>query len=220
MTEENPMELRPQTHEYLKYLTPEEAAKLLFLTFRFSQGDEKLQRNIMLWIHDVFPKYRIRNETHGQLDDLATNMATKYIFKSPTPRHVPNINDGVKGFQEKDIREQITVWSTSFESILDGDNNDYLRTNEILDNITYSLLLRDHKYLVERGGRPNQNKKMESQVISHALNHRPTGSPEFDLMFSKISENILKLRNSMVDSLTYPSMISLLEAIEKVHENH
>jgi hypothetical protein len=203
-----------KSQEKIKFLTTEETAKLLFLTFRFSQGDEKLQRYIINWIHGVFPQYKINRDTLGQINDMATTMATNYLYKSPIPRHATNINV----IEAKDIRDQISNWSNIFASILDGKINDYLRTSEILDNITNILILRDHKYLIARAGRPNQTRKMESQVISHALNHRPTGSQELDLMFSKIGENLIRIKEAAITEQEKPAILSRLEEIEKVHK--
>lgn len=201
-----------------KPLTVEYARKVLFLSYRYSQQNTRLQQRLFRYLHKIRPEWRIPNEDFKkELQSTALKQFSTFVIPKNglqlhplRGRHEPKENT----IDEADIASSIEAEISSMENVLNDippSNPDssyglewslglHLKsTQELIPNIVTDMLSRDGYYLLAEGGRDRagiknyspQSDRWSSHVIDYALKRNPAGLPEYNKLFSDVRAYIL-----------------------------
>ncbi|OGE15838.1 hypothetical protein A3F00_03335 [Candidatus Daviesbacteria bacterium RIFCSPHIGHO2_12_FULL_37_11] len=167
-----------------KALTSEYAAQLLYHSFRFSQGDFRMQRSLFSYIHELHPFWRIYSEQ----EEIIKNMLIK-----PFSMHTAGFRHIRVGIA--DLNRQLSGELKYFVDTLNENPNQdqYIYPYENAA-MAREFILRDYKFLCDIWGRtrlhPNPEVFTEDPFASffryYILEEQTTGLEEFDQMFSDI----------------------------------
>jgi hypothetical protein len=203
------------------FFTKEKAKKLLFLSFRFSQGSSPLQQLLFLWLHQRYPEWRIDEETAKQIEKESSHVFKKFLNGNNSPIHHTSATN-------EDIEDSLRVQINYMRDILEGKTLEEIMEETIknpIPDITYKIIYRDNLYY-DRGGRPgrrgtsedNSPTPLEDKYLSHfcyyGLQGHPTGSKEFDQLFKEVRDyaiTVVQEENMNID---------LFDAINQVIRNY
>ena len=205
----------------VKYLEPKKAAQLFLMSFRFSQGLPELQKTIFKYIHSKYPHYKIREQDEGDIITLTANLANKYIHHGKA-RHTKEqgYDDGVPNtpINIGEIKHEINIVMGLLFEIFNGDSINEDTTQEIAE----MSIKRDYQYLHGKLGRPGRShndtaNKFMSFVCEYCINHKSTGSEEYDTMWRDIYDTLMtKIKSGQLGiQLTHE-----LETVINVHNEH
>jgi hypothetical protein len=203
-------EIAPSTitaeHETHEKYEVNDAIRLIINSFRFSQGDELLQRDFLKQVGYL---------VHGKLDPETVRQAIE-----PTTTAVEKIVSNSKLHSKANpalAREEVE----SNANFLAENINDQQPSNNLSAT---SVIWRDYKFLIDREGRDRADTERRSpatdpylsQFVYYGLMAQTTGSPEYDQIFAeavKAYEEHVKPEHP-----DYKDMVNLL--IEKYLSNH
>jgi hypothetical protein len=216
--------------EAKKELTVENAAKLLFFSFRFSQGYPALQEYIIQWLSARFPDYRI-DSIFKEVEDKLIEMIRKFSLKTPSVHQKEvHTSEGRKKVSDPNVLDNevgnVMNWAkVYFAPQIDGNTNIYGVERHgikvLLAQITSAIIERDYLFLVEDGGRgrPREKGKFESHFISYVLNQKPTGCAEYDQMFKEAGVFIKQEENMPPSQRAFSAQtFEKLEKIKNIHK--
>ncbi len=169
-----------------EYLEPDRAFRLLFLSFKISQGSEDLQVDIFRWLHAQYPALRLSCETEQSLSSRAIPAFVTVVGNQRL--HDPK--------PEEEVQSQIAMTVAKLKGALEYFSNH--PTTALVPPITTEVLSRDYWYL--QHGRPRVNPGTTaatdpflSHVCHYGLLGNLTGSTEYDLLFGQIAEYLRSL---------------------------
>jgi hypothetical protein len=175
------------------YLEVKTGGRLLYDSFRFSQGNQNTQQMIFEWLHVNFPRYRIRMKDFEGIAFaggvpgeklIANEMHTQEAYESwPNKKKVP-INEENFSYE---IYRQLTNFKRSLEGLGPSPANDF-----ILHELLFGIIDSDYKFVIEEKGRPGKKDKFLSFLCAYILQAKSTGTKEYDLMFSQLREMIVR----------------------------
>ncbi len=220
----------------------EKISKLLFLSFRFSQGDNGVQRLIFRYLHKLHPDWRISDSSKDSIYNNLLEPVTKFVLpgkerstilhtdkkslSSPTKLTPEMI--GIVLQQEIDILQEILADTKPGEGHatiirLEWEMKYHLQPRvDLIDKVTGRIGEKDYDNLVDHSGRvrTNPNKdRWTSHLIDYALKGKATGVPEYDQMFAEIKDNLyltLKTNPSSHDS----TLIRLYDTAKTYNAHH
>jgi len=191
-------------------LTVEKATQLLFLSFRFSQGEPKLQFNIFVFLHHLRPDWKISRSMKKEIFDAAQPILHRFL--APKEIDEQNISNTALhttvSLTSLDNSHEATLFSELVDMKIAFD--DPVAENPI-EAIAESMIERDLYYLSERKGRPHTKQSYLSQVFYYGIDQHPTGAEEYDEMFRQVVDEI-----NNADSTT----LGNLQKIANVHYSH
>ena len=187
----------PRKSLALRIQTPEHLARLVFLSYRYSQGGIGVQSRLLLHVQDehhpdMFQEpliHDVKRHTHKLVGAFFMNQ----VVHPPLPytwdhspaedgeRSQANAYDDVEGVFEK------VLASTEDEEYAHD-----------ISSITRALVTMDLSYLLRMNGRadvndaPSKDREsypkdpFESQFISYAILGKSTTTPEYDLLFEQV----------------------------------
>ncbi len=164
-----------QTREW----TDEEAARLLFLSFKFSQGDMNTQTKIFAWLKVNYPERTLPENIEG-IKTKSTEVIKKF-FNHPKKLHTS------MGDNEADLDQTVNVgvvaelgaWQAVQKQEVIKETN-----AELVKLILENTIASDYKFLVSKNDvNPTRSMKGERHLVDYVLNLKPTGAPEFDELF-------------------------------------
>ncbi|MBP9748486.1 MAG: hypothetical protein KBD17_02605, partial [Candidatus Pacebacteria bacterium] len=112
----------PEAKPEIQELSVEHFSRLVFLSFRFSQGEPQLQRYILKWVSSAFPSYRITPANlelaYGRIKAMASNFVLKNRGPHTSTMDNQPITEDIVGKQVKDFSNALAeyLWGTSSES--------------------------------------------------------------------------------------------------------
>ena len=191
-------------------LTAEYAAKLLFHSFRFSQGSPGTQRLLFQFIHELHPDWRINVDMNEAVLARANNLVNNYMFKKggSNRRSVHALKTGFQDGQNKNIsksdtresiQDMLTIMADNLESYIPKDEDNIPK---LAHAIMLDIAESDGDYLLRDSNRrphvlaSDGNKKSPftdpwfSFICFYALEGNTTGISEFDELFAEISKVI------------------------------
>jgi hypothetical protein len=177
-------------------LAPEYAGRILFNSFRFSQGDPVLQHQIFAYLHEIRPNWRI-------------DVPQEEALKATAKKLHEHVAVGARPAGERAILHTM-IESTDFGSELDSAISWLKKTfsGEPIGHyngirfIVDKIITRDANYLLYTdGGRPRtfhrpdlEKSEMGDPWLSHAIYYgiegHTTGIPEYDQMFHELGDYI------------------------------
>ncbi|MBP7832835.1 MAG: hypothetical protein KA035_03630 [Candidatus Levybacteria bacterium] len=172
-------------------VNPSYAARLLFQTFKFSQGDQKLQTSLFAYIHALHPTWKFTQDDFNKTYTQSQSLVNDY-FLAQTKRGIVLHDLGHKKLNHEDMTTRmVATFSNQFES----------KTPEketVVKNIVKEMIHSDYGYIVERDGRdrsPEGDSPSYDKYLSHlcfyGLEGNKTGFREFDVLFQEIKSEIL-----------------------------
>ncbi len=186
-------------------LDAKKAGRLFFLSFKFSQGKQFIQRDIFSWLHQRYPAYRLNNTVKLQILE-AQNKITGSLIKNPATA------DSSKRLHHKpldeDLQEQTTVLVDVMQAILDNipsaevkmpyNENEFLPSSpHIVGDIAWAIIGRDLRFVqgrVRKNVNPlsADNDPYLSHICYYGLESHPTGTEEYDELFREIKAFLLE----------------------------
>lgn len=198
-------------HEQKSNLTAQHLARVLFYTFKFSQGSEPLQGKLMEFEHKLHPDWILTPELLSQTQELGKEMIARYFAPDEKGQNIKHLNVSwqIAGVLHKQLEH--------FQKVMAGSINPTSTLNTLAKDIARGVLRRDHFYLVIRNsGRPrvkNQDTfiyergqpsravelvdpdlaqnplydKYFSYFKHYILDGNPTGLEDFNLLFKMIN---------------------------------
>lgn len=180
--------------ESVEYLTPEKAAELLFLSFRFSQGDQETQAYIYEWIHMEHPYWKIKTNDINKISEILVPKITK-IASDPSE----SIHENV-GQDNYVFTEQLKKFTDCLQKHV------ILPKKTILHYLIYGITSKDNYHLCKKmiKGRKRKNTIVDSNTppvlhpfsshfVDFVIKQSSTGSPEYRAMFKQIGDEFKKL---------------------------
>ena len=171
-------------------LTPDYAARLIFWSYKLSQGNTGLQKEIFEYLHDVHPEWQVTNEMKQPIFEKTFEIANKYLNESSVSPHrldAEKITEDLKG--------QIELLVQFLEK-----NLKYERPKEhVLKGLKKSFIDSDFYFLEKE--RKSSPKKYKSYICDYILGHYKTSIPEYDKMLGELRPLILEdLKDTVTDS--------------------
>lgn len=203
-------------------LSKEKVVKLLFSSFRFSQGDINVQEKIFQWLHAQYPSYKV---SESNIDEIKKDLLkkTKSYVLSPKGHHTQvrktktETGDDIPidhGF----IRKQVDNEASKFYNMLNSQEN--ISIEQAVQEVARGIIEGDIMYLrsEEGGGRPNKLNPQMSQIVTYGLSAESTGVPEYNEMFKQVTDFVLnefaKLRNGEETTIPHNHLANLYIIIE------
>lgn len=229
MTREHEVLGQPETRP-TEALTLQQAEKLFFLSFRFSQGYGSLHGSIFDYLHFLHPDWNITEEFRHQLIEAANKHFSNFLHNKTISMH-KKISNGYKDALE-DAAENM---QKRFNQ-----QNDATPILPEMTSFVGWVVNRDYKYLVEPNreslryklGRPRENNPKParynpltdpflSHICWYGIEGNPTGAWEYDWMFANIKEGALRiLKIDQSDEVTKRIKTRLVNIISKYHATH
>ncbi len=195
-------------------LTPEYVGKLIFWSFKLSQGESELQLSLFHYLHTTNPDWKMSEEDFKLNFEKSSEMIKKY-FGMPKQE--------VKGSEPKTMNHQqlsgtdftLREELSTFQRILNNDGR-FQTKSRLLESIVLEFIQRDHKFMKE--GRFDGRKDL-SYTCDFIIQGSKTNVPDYDRMFVESRNalaNILK-----EEDLENEEVISkLIELVEKYNQNN
>jgi hypothetical protein len=187
------------------FLPDADTAKLLFLSFRFSQGFPDLQKEIFKYLHREHPEWKMRTDSKSAIIE-SLREKVQYVLKLQTHTRVDEAN--IASELENRL-QQMTVIINSEKKI---DESPICRT------IFTLMLQQDRKYLClsENNARPRLDPHADantfvdahfSHVCHFVIQGNPTGHPALDGMCTDLRGMLLFLLQRYKDKEEYLSAL-------------
>ena len=187
------------TQEQNGELTPEYAARLIFWSFKLSQGNTELHREIFEYIHSIQPQWRITGEMKDEIIQKSVEISNKYLNGSSASPHRVD--------QEKmrtEIKGQLELLTQFLEK-----NTKYERPKEhILQVLQASFIERDFNFI--KNGRKSSPDKYVSYICDYILKSKKTSIPEYDKMLADLKPLVIE---DLKDTVEDPRFFTSLEKI-------
>lgn len=225
-----------QTHSHLESvntdeadnLTEKRAKRLLFLSFKFSQGSKSLQLRLLEYLRAVHPDWRIDLELAQ--DILSTTVPAIQRYIDPTVSSTARIRHVQKDTlddvgNEGQTRGAINMMRGVFNDN-HGDAND--GAEHVIPNIINGIMERDSYYLqVGRPGRSDEaptasghDDQYLSQLCYYALGGHSTGDQDYDGMFQRIRAYIGEARPEEFEQAVRLRYSQLRWLVRTYNEHH
>lgn len=169
MTEQSPEQVLEQP------LTPEYAARLLFLSFKYSQGESDLQEAIFEYVRGLHPTWTVFPD-RGEIWGSVWPMIQRFMKGG---HHNPLETEHHEG--EDTLNEELGSMQVVFE------RGPTQGRDGLVAEVTGKIVEREIKYI---GGRPSatdQDRPFSSQLCVYGLLARDAGMTEYDEMFRDIA---------------------------------
>lgn len=172
----------------LEYLSPKHALEIFYASFKFSQGGPGLQKDMLQYIANQHPDWRMDDMTYQQVYDAFLKKATAYLAHTAQNNAKkivhPNFSDPVE--------TEVTNRLDEFRDIL---NNPRIPVS--LHEIMKTIIERDFRFLAdpksgEAMGRPRSDDRTKflSHICHYVMKGQSTGSAEFDALFRDVHQLI------------------------------
>lgn len=172
--------------------TPQELANLMFLSYRFSQGSNDTQRQMLLYIEDKFHPYFSKDPQYEEVMALTSKMVEAYYMKDALHPATPPANQEGEYVKSK---EQVDSSLRGLFGIFE-DRKDY-QYGPV--DIARSIINDDLRYLKQPGGRadsdgPNKGEidkyggdPYASYFVEYGILGKSTRSDEYNELFADAS---------------------------------
>lgn len=204
-----------------KPLTPEYAARLFFLSFRFSQGNTELQEMILDYIHFLHPQWRIDDQVRKEIEAKVAPAIKRYLLQEPRKFHIEAVSENGKDNIEEAIEEQVRYFLEIFQKSLGEDQ--WLNKEELLREVASEILSRDLHFLEQGRKRDNTNRitpatdKFLSHLCYYGFLGHSSGAEEYDQMFKDISSYFSEIKTSQEN---VPQVEDVRRVIKRWNETH
>jgi hypothetical protein len=231
------MEAADTTQEQPAPLTVNDAARLVYLSFRFSQRGGELQELFFHYMHLLHPAWRVSDGDLEQITAETTGRARR-LLSNPRMHAVEKQSHEVA---ETTVRMELS----NLGAYLDGQESVSMR--ERLEEpvgieqrkeataayITRLLLEMDEEYLIKRNGRPRgEREKLRpdtlqdpflSFIIHFALRGNETGHPFYTTLFADVRAVLQRLQHgervfgNLEDELCRQLLLQVIGAYNITH---
>lgn len=177
--------------------TPEHLARLVFLSYRYSQGGIGIQSRLLLHIRDQYQPGMFEEPLVQEVKQTTRKLVTAYFMNHTAHPPLPYTwEDTLPDNGERSPANAFDDVEGVFERVL-GATDDEVYAHDIL-SITRGLVSMDLSYLSRKNGRADVNDKpsndtkaypkdpFESQFISYSILGRSAMSPEYNQVFSQV----------------------------------
>jgi hypothetical protein len=186
----------PHTEGLHAIWTPETATKLLFLSFRHSQGSPELQRWLLDYVRSVSGQLLLPERWEAPIKRSLSKAISTYLDfsdkqNSAAPHHKPVSYDLLthEVYRSYESMQQALTRSTAL-----------FTQKDIVYMTTVDMLKRDRAFLIEQAGRPRaagmaagepfHSDASFSFIRYYALEHHATGLAVFDGLYQDIDDLI------------------------------
>jgi len=229
-------ESKPEKGEEDEPLTAEKASKLLFLSYRFSQGLPSLQKNIFRYIKVCHPEWRIDDALKEQIYERSEKIFIDYMKIAKGKGHASVAAGGADIDEEvikKDLSRELNEMSHIFSK--GAEDVDETLKHRVREDIAIGLITRDYEFLSREKGRPRSSDEQQgkgvhadpflSHLCYYGIEGHKTGSEEYDQMFSDVIGYIRTVKATQrgeIESLPLleRELPKLDEVIERYNETH
>lgn len=222
---EKSLDILKEHNEEEEVLTVEKAEKLLFLSFRFSQGDPQLQMYFFSWLQRMHPDWKIDEPMQAAINKHAKPHFEKFLQSKeikPNPLH-KKITE-VETPLELETNQMRVIFNQDINKLLSQEREmlEYVTSyNVLIKRIAQEIAARDKAYLLSQGGRERPlnvrptvaNDSWLSHLCYYALAGHSTGSEEYDQLFREI-------KNHVDGELTTERGEKFIEVIKAYNEKH
>ncbi|MBI5045217.1 MAG: cytidylate kinase family protein [Candidatus Levybacteria bacterium] len=169
-------------------LSPEHALDIFYASFKFSQGGPALQKDMLQYIANEHPEWRMGDDEYQQIFDAFLQKATAYLAHTAQNNAKKVIHPDFSDSIETETKERLD----EFRNILNSP-----RVPVSLHEIMKTIIEKDFRFLAdaksgEAVGRPRTDNGTTflSHICHYVMKGEATGSPEFDQMFEDIFDHI------------------------------
>jgi hypothetical protein len=196
-------ELTKGAHESgVEYLSEKEIAKLLWLSFKYSQGSSGTQRAIFKYLHQRHPVWRMDDSTREKVVKTLIPPAAKFIGEASTSHFPHGSSMYGEPTPEAEVETQLDLQLGDFQTYLSGglhpaDTVEPPDRAMVLTELAVGMADRDTKF--GDGMRPrkqegemngsayNPNKDaFLSHLVWYGFLNRPTEHKDYDQMFADV----------------------------------
>ncbi len=203
-------EIKKPLEAQLTGLTPDYAARILFQSYKHSQGLSGLQRDIFRYIHTIHPTWYMDNEQRKKVEELSEDRIIKY--RSSSLHSEADAND-------------IKSVLVDMQSALNYGEDEGRGRGSLVKEVTRCIVERDYASLKLRNGRPrqlpNQNNPATdpwlSFLVYYGLNGNTTHLPELDRMYSDVEKFVTGEGLESLDKKTQAQFAVVMEIYKQKH---
>ncbi len=180
------MRERPKQQEKKKQQpTAEHFARLLYYSFKFSQGDPDTQDIIFEYLHATNPGYSIKNGQHYTIISILFKKTKALILGSS--EHIKTRQDNSSVLKEQNIFAEVKLRLSNLrkaliKKVFEAD------LEKIIENLFNHIITLDYNFLNTSEGRHKVKDKWYSYFVHHVLLSKISGMEEYDRMFADIKE--------------------------------
>jgi hypothetical protein len=200
--------------------TTQETTKLVFNSFRFSQGDPTLQGDIADYIAATEPG-RLTAEGLEASREVMQQLAPKYIYEAGV--HTTELDPD-------EVRVEVEAVYDSFAAKVSQPKSAEA-LSEVVEQITIMAVDRDYSHLVRKDGRPERVRGTDqtgpaaphvSHIMRYACEGQTTGMPEYDRMFADVAAKLPGVwsRGEEFIDAEEPSVGAALREVARVYWQH
>lgn len=211
-------------------LTAQKAEKLLFLSYRFSQGGAYLQSYLFRWLHLANPGWKIDAEmqehTANQFGDHIKKFLGKGSYEHETS---PRFHSAIDTSEvQSSAQGELIDMRDFFNGSRTGDEGIPLKTKEeLITAIARAVISKDSIYLDKVEGRPrsHEGERMSaatdpflSHFVYYGLQGHSTGMKEYDELFVEIAACVREnIKNGTWTSESYPELFDVIRIYNEKH---
>lgn len=211
----------------------EKVSNLAYFSFKFSQGNNYLQKEIFEYLHILHPQLRIDDAKKQLISERTKKMVDKYLTHAPETAHGMNpkpkifhvsLSQGKPFASEKEMEK---IKEEELQKRMDQMQEAFNSTTTVqISSITIRIIDNDFLNLYERGGLKDRshpktdnsaNDPWASHICHYALNGNPTGIEEFNRMFQDVNNF---LRTQGTSNLSRETDSKLDNVIRIYNEKH
>lgn len=177
--------------ENVEKLTPRYASLVFFNSFRHSQGQTTIQKDIFSYLHIIRPEWKITQEDKAKTLEISQNMIFSFLYgKGHERKDGVTLHDSypTKDRAGIDIIDQLGEMEEKFN---DEEKSDQEKKRELIQKLAEDIADTD-LYFMEKGRKRSPDRKSPpmdpwlSHIVHFALNKNFTGVPELDEMYKDI----------------------------------
>lgn len=145
------------------------AQDILFASFYFSQGSQTLQDDIFMYPHRLHPSWHIDNNFPWQLiKDEKFKENVYRIVLSDGEKHPARTHSGqsiYKGMAQGALLDEAHALVRHLNNEVEEIEIEDIESDEnLVATLTWEIIDRDHRHLIEKGGRPRGAKNAISKT--------------------------------------------------------
>jgi hypothetical protein len=215
--------------EGVEHLSEKELAKLLWLSFKFSQGNSTIQRAIFQYLHQKHPAWRVDASTMAKVVRKLDRPATQYIGRESVTHYPHGSSRYGAPTAEKEatgeLDRQLEIFQKCLARDFEDDRFEDDRSSDptvILTGLAVGIIDKDTKFgngmrprkheIDERGGTYSPDKDAYlSHLVWYGLLGNPTGSTEYDKMFIDVIAH-LRERDGVFDISGIKDLVSVTDS--------
>lgn len=209
---------RTETTQKPGELSCQKAAKILFLSFKYSQGSPSIQHKFFCYFAKQNCDWRINDSDKTLIAELTMKRIGSFLKPKKLDMGDGRVRRFHKSLDRSDIDSGLSEEITNFVEFF---NKRPVTEPPSIESISYDIAYRDYSLTVQ-SSRPRSTHSTDnantdpylSHICFYGLEGSPSGCEEFDLLFSDVKNHV---QDQFKDGNPDPVYRKVIEAYIRTH---